>query len=60
MSLVLAYLGLGDRENALAWLERGVETGGMAPVLAKAEPHLQVLESEPRYQQVLRKLRLAP
>ena len=59
MSLAFVYLGLGDRENALAWLERGVEIGGMTTVLARSEPHLQVLASEPRYQEVLRKLRLA-
>ena len=41
MSLAFAYLGLGDRENALAWLERGVETGGMTTVLVRSEPHLQ-------------------
>jgi TolB-like protein/tetratricopeptide (TPR) repeat protein len=60
VSLVHAYAGLGDHENALTWLERGVETRGMLPVLVKSDPLIRVLESEPRYQEVLRKFRLSP
>jgi TolB-like protein len=58
LSLTFAYLGLGDRDNALTWLEKGLETGGMLPVLVFGEPIIRSLESEPRYQEVLRKLRL--
>jgi hypothetical protein len=55
----VVYAILGDLENALTSLEKACDARGMAGVLANIDPRLDVLHSEPRYQQVLRRMRLA-
>jgi eukaryotic-like serine/threonine-protein kinase len=58
-SVAVVYAILGDLENALTSLEKACDARGMAGVLANIDPRLDVLHSEPRYQQVLRRMRLA-
>ena len=53
------YTLLGDRENALAALEKACDFRGMSGVMARIDPRLDPIRSEPRYQQVLRRMNLA-
>jgi TolB-like protein/DNA-binding winged helix-turn-helix (wHTH) protein len=50
------YLGLGDNNQALTWLERGFEEREQALVWAKVWPGQDRLRSEPRFQAVLNRL----
>jgi len=46
---VNAYLGLGDNEQALAWLERAYEEQSNMLQLIKVHPYLEPLRSDPRF-----------
>ncbi len=60
LQLILVYLGLGDTESALAWLEKGCDAkGGLLPILIGADPRLDPMFSEPRFQNVLKRMNLA-
>jgi TolB-like protein/DNA-binding winged helix-turn-helix (wHTH) protein/tetratricopeptide (TPR) repeat protein len=52
---VYAYLGLGDKETALTWVERGIEEHDQW-LLLKVDPILDPLRSEPRFQAALRRM----
>lgn len=58
-ALAVIYTALGDRNRAIASLEQGVQTRSLLPV-AFADPQLDPLRSDPRFQQLLRRLRLPP
>ncbi len=51
------HAGLGDREQALDWLERGVDAGAYMLYLA-IDPTLSSLHPEPRFQALLKKVGL--
>jgi hypothetical protein len=59
ISVSLIYTGLGDIENALSSMERACDARGMSGVLLKVDPRLEPLRSQPRFQQVLRRMNLA-
>ena len=46
---VNAYLGLGDNEQALAWLERAYEEQSNMLQLIKVHPYFDPLRSDPRF-----------
>ena len=52
------YAGLGDREQALDWLERTIEPVTMSYLAI--DPTLRSLHSEPRFQALLQKIGLSP
>lgn len=54
-----AYTGIGDREQALAWLERAYAQHSNILTTLKVEPAYDRLRGEPRFQDVLRRVRLA-
>ena len=56
--VAIAYLGVGDKEHALKWLERGFEERDELGALARAPFWYAPLRSEPRFQDLLRRLRL--
>jgi TolB-like protein/DNA-binding winged helix-turn-helix (wHTH) protein len=51
-----AYLGLGDKDQALTYLERAYEEQDPALFFLKMSPRLDPLRSEPRFQALLRRL----
>jgi eukaryotic-like serine/threonine-protein kinase len=55
----LIYAGRGDRAQALAYLERGFEDRTSPMVFLNVEPRFGELRSEPRFQNLLRRLQLA-
>ncbi len=52
------YTFLGDKEKALDNLEKAFESKAFLMVLVKAAPIFDSLRSEPRYQEILRKMNL--
>jgi tetratricopeptide (TPR) repeat protein len=54
--LAIAYLGLGDKDKALAWIEKGYEEHDQWHFSLKVSPIPDPLRSEPRFQTVLRRM----
>jgi len=55
-----AYGDLGDKGQALAWLERAYEDRDQWMVFIASYPGLDPLRSEPRFQALLRRMNLTP
>ena len=53
---VSAYLGIGDKDAALTWMERGIEEQDQELVSPKVDPSLDPLRSEPRFQALIRRM----
>jgi serine/threonine-protein kinase len=53
-AIAVTYSALGDRDRAIAALERGVQTRSLLPVVF-ADPQLDALRSDPRFQLLLRR-----
>jgi tetratricopeptide (TPR) repeat protein len=56
--LAVLYSGLGDKEGALATLERAYDERDLQLRFLKVDPHFDDLRSEPRFQALLRKVGL--
>jgi hypothetical protein len=52
------YAGLGDREAAFTWLDRAVDTRGVGLIFLAVEPMYESLRSDPRFQQLVRRIGL--
>jgi eukaryotic-like serine/threonine-protein kinase len=59
MSMVRVSAGLGDRDQAFEWLERAYEERSSYLVILKVDAMFASLRSDPRYHDLLRRLRLA-
>jgi TolB-like protein/DNA-binding winged helix-turn-helix (wHTH) protein/Tfp pilus assembly protein PilF len=57
--IALIYKGLGQHDEALAWLERAYAQRSPAMVFLKVEPKWNDLRSDPRFQDLLRRVGLA-
>jgi TolB-like protein/tetratricopeptide (TPR) repeat protein len=55
-----AYIGLGQRDQAITWLERAYEEHDQWMVFANSYPGLDPLRSEPRFQALLRRMNFPP
>ena len=55
----LIYTGLGEKQQALTWLEKAYEARDHWLIWLKVEPLFDPLRSEPRFADLLRRLRLA-
>jgi TolB-like protein/DNA-binding winged helix-turn-helix (wHTH) protein len=63
--LAQAYASLGDKDRAFYWLEQGVDHHHLASAdnvlqWAKVDPMLAPLRPDPRYKDLLRRMRLPP
>jgi DNA-binding winged helix-turn-helix (wHTH) protein/TolB-like protein/Tfp pilus assembly protein PilF len=56
---VLIYLGLGDKDQIFAWLERAYDTRSLFMITLKVDPLFDQLRSDPRYDDLLRRLNLS-
>jgi serine/threonine protein kinase/Flp pilus assembly protein TadD len=54
--IALIYNGLGERDQALNWLERGIEQRDPKMVFLKVEPKWNNLRADPRFQDLLRRV----
>src|SRR4029077_5454704 len=51
-----AYIGLGEKDEAMTWLERAYEEHDQWMVYIKAYPGWDALRSEPRFQAIVRRM----
>ena len=56
VGLADAYAGLGERDTALAWLEQAYRQHAPALTSLEINPQLDALRSDPRFQDLLRRL----
>ncbi len=59
-NLALIYNGLGERDEALKWLERGYEQRDQRMVFLKVEPKWNNLRGDPRFQDLMRRVGFIP
>ena len=52
------YLGLGDKEQAFAWLEKGYQQHDFWLTFLKGDPMFDSLRSDPRFQNLVRRIGL--
>jgi pentatricopeptide repeat protein len=57
-AFVNAYLGLGDNEQALAWLERSYQERSNILLFLKVHPHFDPLRGDPRFKDLLHRVGL--
>jgi tetratricopeptide (TPR) repeat protein len=55
-SLAIVYIGLGDADNALSWLERVYEDRSHMPTEFLVEPLFDGLRSQPRFQDLVHRM----
>ncbi len=58
--IALLYLGLGQKEQALDWLQTAYEERASWLVFLNVDPIYDSLRSEPRFQDLLQRMRLRP
>jgi tetratricopeptide (TPR) repeat protein len=57
----IIYVGLGDADQAFQWLERACEERSFSMLMSlKAEPRLDRLRLDPRFQELVRRVGLPP
>ena len=54
--IAMVYNGLGDRDQALAWLEHGLEQRDPKMTFLKVEPNWNNLRNDPRFQDLMRRV----
>ena len=55
-AIALVYAGLGDKDHAMTWLEKAYEDRSTSMVFLKADPELTSLHSDPRFDQLSRRI----
>ncbi len=60
ISFAILHLGLGDHPRALDYLDQACERREMAVGALKVHPLYDALRSEPRFNQLLRRIHLLP
>jgi tetratricopeptide (TPR) repeat protein len=58
-SSAILYLGLGDKEEALRWLEKSFDDRGFEIAFIKVDPMFDLLRGNPRFEALLQRV-LAP
>jgi hypothetical protein len=56
--LAVLYIGLGDKEHTLSALERGYAAHDLQLGFLGVDPNFDSLRSEPRFQELIRKVGL--
>ena len=57
IDFAIRYASLGEKDKALDWLEKGYEGHAPLMVLIKADPSYDSLRSDPRFQDLLRRMK---
>src|SRR5260221_605622 len=57
-AMAVVYAGLGDKDQAMAWLEGGYAARDVGMNWLKIEPKFDVLRSDPRFQDLMRRIGL--
>jgi hypothetical protein len=56
--MAVVYAGLDDKSRALDWLNKGIEERSANMVFLKVDPFFENLRAEPRFGDLLRRMRL--
>ena len=59
LCFTVAYVGLNNKDEALHWLEKAYQEHSNSLTALKVDPTYDPLRGEPRFQELLRRLRLA-
>jgi TolB-like protein/Tfp pilus assembly protein PilF len=59
-AIAIAYVGLGEKDEAFAWLEKSYEEHTSFATFLKPSPFFDPLRSDPRFAELLRRLGLPP
>jgi len=57
--IVWAYLGMGEKEEALAWLEKAYDQHSNSVISIKVDPVYDLVRGDPRFQDLSRRVGLA-
>jgi hypothetical protein len=57
-NIALIYAGLGEKDQAFAWLEKGYEQHAFPMQSLKPDPRWDNLRSDPRFADLLRRIRI--
>ena len=57
-AIALIYVGLGDKAEALGWLERAYQEHDFSLVFLEVAPWFESVRGDPRFQQLLRRMQL--
>jgi TolB-like protein/Tfp pilus assembly protein PilF len=58
--MAIAYAGIGNKNRAFAWLEKGLEERSEDMVFLKVEPGWDPLRSDPRFEAILQRMGFEP
>jgi tetratricopeptide (TPR) repeat protein len=58
-SMALIHAGLGEREQAFAWLEKALAEKDVELILLNSNPLFDSLRPDPRFQTILRRMKLS-
>ncbi|MBI3666757.1 MAG: hypothetical protein HY236_11145 [Acidobacteria bacterium] len=58
--VAVVYIGLGDKDQAMEWLEKAYEDHSAWLLWVKVDPRFDSLRGEPRHRDLLRRMNLAP
>jgi TolB-like protein/Tfp pilus assembly protein PilF len=58
LSIAVAHVGIGDKEKAIAWLQKAYAEHSISTAL-KVDPIFDPLRSDPRFQELMRRVGLA-
>jgi len=58
--IAVAYVGLGEKDRAFQWLDKAYEERADGLVLLKVDPRMAPLRSDPRFQNLLRRMNFPP
>ena len=59
-SIAKVYIGLGEKDRALEWLEKAYQDRYFVMGYLKVDPHYDALRTDPRFTSLLRRARFAP
>lgn len=59
-AIAVVYLGLGDRDKTLTWLEKAAGDHSEDFVSLKADPKFDSFRSDPRFGELIRQIRFSP
>jgi urea transport system substrate-binding protein len=59
-SYFLIYVGLGERDQAFSWLQKMYDARSQYPLRLKVDPGFDCLRADPRFDEWVRRLKLAP
>ena len=59
ITVAFVYASLGDKEEAIKWVEKGYEERAFQMQFLKVDPRWDALRDDPRFQEILKKVGLA-